>query len=123
MKTTYNMEIMIEKDDADALIQLFQDYSENCASEGIWSRASAKICGKADDADHVPIQIELSIDESLRNKPGAKPKTAGMTVEQMIELRNQGLTPEMIADRAGISRATFYRKILAYEKANVTREY
>ena len=128
MNIKYTTEILMSPEDTASFSKLFRDFTTECKRQGLWARASVTVTPEeyVDEEGEEPanlIRLELSIDDSLRTKPGTKPKAGKLTMEEMAEMRKNGMKPTDIADMAGISRATFYRRMADYEHRMESYEY
>ena len=54
-------------------------------------------------------------------KRGPKEKATNISIEEMLELKKQGLAPKEIAALAGVGVATYFRRMAAY-KAQLSSE-
>lgn len=126
MNIKYATEILMGQEDTASFTKLFKDFTTECKRQGLWAKAQVTVTPDADSSEEETfnlIRLELIIDDSLRTKPGTKPKQGKLTLKQMAEMKDKGMKATEIAAKAGISRATFYRRMEEYQHKMETYEY
>lgn len=114
MTTVFSTHLEIDNDAG--IKHMAEAFSAECIRQGVWARA---VTIPADNG----VTLTLTIDDSLRCKPGPRMKATALSDERMQALRDSGMKPENIAKLAGISRATFYRRMAALDEEVTHLDY
>ena len=111
----------INLDQAAYFKELLADFSVRSIANGYLAEIEIDEEHPSDDgyADAVVTLFmdEETIAENRGAKRGPKFKPTKITVEEMVRLKESGMSPKEIAGLAGIGVATYFRRMAAYRDA------
>ena len=112
----FSFECMVPPLKISAISGLLEDYTSKAEKYGFL--ASLEVCEEV-PGDFAQVRITLTIDDEAlaARKTGPKPVETSISIEEMARLRSSGVSAGEIASLAGISRATYFRRMNAYDAA------
>lgn len=113
----------ISMDKKEDLQWLLADFSGISVENGYYATARVNKEHLPSDG-YVDVTVTLFMDEeTIEEKRGAKrgpkPKAARITVDEMYKLKESGMPPKEIANHAGISIATYFRRMAEYKNSTL----